>query len=73
MPIYLTEYLASNEAGRACRMGGEIEADSWAEAESVAVDQGHDVVGLLVEEIEAPEMHEFCEKIQAQRDADWRR
>jgi len=53
MRIYLTEWLAMTACGLKKR-GGEIEAESWAEAERKAalMDPQQGVVGELVEEIE---------------------
>ena len=71
MPIYCTEYIVSNEVGRVHKMCGEIEADSLEEAERIGRELGHTVLGELLEEMEAPEMAGFCDRVQAERDEAW--
>lgn len=73
MTIYCTEYTVSNEVGRVCKMCGEIEADSLEEAEEIGEKIGHTVLGELLEEIDAPEFGDFCDRVQKQRDEDWLR
>ena len=71
MPIYCTEYLALNEIGRPCKMAGQIEADSEVEARVKCEELGHTYCGVLVDEIDAPEMGGVCDKVMKQRDEDW--
>lgn len=71
MAIYLTEYLALNEVGRLCKMAGQIEGATEMEARTTAEALGQTFLGKLVEEIEAPEMGNFCDEVQTQRDKDW--
>lgn len=73
MKTFLTEYLAVNEAGRVCLLGGELFAESWQGAREKAAELGHTVIGIFVEEIEAPEMQGLCEEIQRRRDNQWNR
>jgi hypothetical protein len=71
MPIYCTEYLALNDVGRPCRMGGEIEAQDWGDAEKKAEVLGHTLLGELVGEVPAPELEGFCDEVQKQKDEAW--
>ena len=73
MPIFLTEYFASNEHGRVCKMdGGNIEAESFEEANAIAETLGVTVVGKWVCDIEAPELNGWIDSIQKQRDEEWK-
>lgn len=73
MPIFCTEYLVLNEVGRPCKMGGEIVASDWEDAKTKAEVLGHTVLGVLIEEIPAPEMREYCRRVQKRLDEEWTR
>lgn len=71
MPIYVTDYYVLNEVGRLCKMGGKIEAATLAEAEKIAADTGHTILGEWQGDVDWPEGDDFCDDIVRQRDADW--
>ena len=71
MKTFLTEYLAVNKSGRACKMCGDIQAETQEEAIAICEKIGHTFVGELIEEIDAPEMQGFCDAVQEQRDQEW--
>ena len=71
MPTYLTEYFASNEVGRICKMGGDIQAETMEEAMKICEEIGQTYVGELVGEVDASDMAGLCDSIQEQRDRDW--
>ena len=71
MKKFATEYFASNEVGRVCKMCGEVEAATALEARVIAEAKGHTFLGEIVYEVEAPEMAERCDAVQKQRDEDW--
>lgn len=73
MKKFATEYVVSNEVGRVHKMCGEVEAASALEARMIAAAKGHTFLGEIVEEIEAPEMADYCDQVQKQRDEDWLR
>lgn len=51
MPTYCTEY---REGGRKM-CGAEVEAASWAEAQRIAAEHGHRVIGVLMVEFPVSE------------------
>ncbi len=69
--IFVTDHYALNEAGRLCKMGGRIEADSLEKAQATAEALGHTVLGELVGEEEWAEGGDFCDSVQAERDREW--
>lgn len=69
---FLTDYYGVLPSGRAAKLSGEVLAVSWEEAERVAAEIGHTVVGELVLEVEAPEMKAFCRAEVQRRDEEWR-
>lgn len=69
--IFVTDYYALNKVGRLCKMGGKIAARSREEAEKVAAETGQVILGEPVQEIDAPEMGDFCDRVQAERDREW--
>lgn len=71
--IFVTDYYASNEVGRVCKMGGQIEAETRAEADEIAERTGHTIIGVLVDEVDADGLGDFCDAVQKQRDEDWLR
>lgn len=72
MPIYLTEYFASNEIGRVCKWcGPKIEAVDLKEAEKKAEGLKVTVVGEWKGDIEWEGADDFCERIQKEADEVW--
>ena len=71
MKTWCTEYFASNEVGRVCKMAGQIEAETEEEAKAKAKDLGHTFLGLLVGKEDAPEMGDYIDRIQKERDEEW--
>ena len=71
MKTWCTEYWASNEVGRVHKMCGEIEAETKEEAESLALQLGHDLLGELVGEVDASDMNDFCDGVTKGRDEEW--
>lgn len=69
--IYVTDYYALNKIGRLCKMGGQIEAKSRAEADKIAKRTGHTIIGILEDEVDAEDMGAYCDEVQRQRDEDW--
>lgn len=72
MKTWLTEYYASNEVGRVCKMGGDVKAETEEEAKAKAKALGHTFLGELVGEEEvSPEMNDYIERVQKERDDAW--
>lgn len=71
MKTWLTEYWVSNEVGRVCKMGGEVEAETEEEAKAKAEALGHTFLGELTGEVDASDMGDFCDRVQKERDEAW--
>jgi len=72
MPIYLTEYFASNEVGRVCRWAGpKIEAENFEEAEKKAIELKVTVLGEWQGDIELDDADDFCDRMQKAADEAW--
>lgn len=71
MKKFLTEYWASNEVGRLCKMGGELWAKDLAEAEERAAVLGQEVLGEWLGDVEWEGADDFCDEAQRQLDEAW--
>lgn len=72
MPIYLTEYFASNEVGRACKWcGPNIEAKDLEDAKRQAEKLKVTVLGEWQGDVEWDGADEFCDRMQKKADEAW--
>ena len=69
--IFVTDYYALNEVGRVCKMGGKIVAINREEADRIAEETGHTILGEWQGDVEWPEADDFCDRVQAERDREW--
>lgn len=69
--MYSCRYLVSNTVGRPYWAEPTFWASSLEDAERICEEKGWEFVGQIVESMPAPEMDDFCNQVQAQRDRDW--
>lgn len=69
--MYTYRQLVTNDGGRVYPIEPNFWANSLEDAVKICREKGWEFVGAVCESIPAPEMEDYCNRVQEQRDREW--